>query len=39
VGPGLFAREKKENMCTNEVGMPHACAMKPKCEMVTEDVC
>jgi hypothetical protein len=39
VGPKHFSREKKENMCTNEVGMPHARVMKPKCETVTEDVC
>jgi hypothetical protein len=39
MGPKPFSREKKQNMCTNEVGMPHARVMEPKCEMVTEDGC
>jgi hypothetical protein len=39
VGPKPFSKDKKENLCTNEVDMPHAHVMKPKCEMVTEEVC
>jgi hypothetical protein len=38
VGPKPFSREKKENMYTNEAGMPHARVMKPKCGTLTEDV-
>jgi hypothetical protein len=37
--PNLSLGRKKENMCTNEAGMPHARVMKPKYEMVIEDGC